>query len=420
MWHLYTRGVILPTAALVARAPSPFLIAPYLQLGRDDETGPSHSLTLRWFALDPAAFSVRYSTGGPMRPARVTAEGRVGSALLADLSGSGVYEVSRAGKVVQRSPFASPPAGKTVGYTAVIIGDSGRGLPGQWKLADTLGRERPSLLVHTGDVVYPKGTESEYARFHFPVYNADPGAARGVPLLRSVPSVAAPGNHDTAFRSAKDGLAYYLAWDEPTSMPGALPNMASLAQRRKEKARGNFSFAWGDSWWTVLDANTYRNWKLPANRAWLDRELARGAGYRWRFVAFHQPGFHSSKKKENERYMTSVYDLFTKRGVDVVFNGHVHNYQRTFPLRVSPDGKVEIQRGWKGGKAIGPITVVTGAGGAELYDQLLAAKPGVWKPFTANYVAGYSFTRMSVTHDVVRIMQIGLGGKALDRFEIRK
>ncbi len=411
---------IVPVVLAAGAAPSPFLVAPYLQLGADDETRPRKSLVVRWFALDPRSFALRYRVaGGSWTPARVAASGRLARAVLGDLPpGAKVeYEVSRGGTPALRTTATAPPAS---GYTAIVLGDSGRGLPGQWSLARTLGAEHPSLLVHTGDVVYPKGTEGEYARFHFPVYNAEPGSPRGIPLLRSVPSVAAPGNHDTAFRNAKDGLAYYLAWDEPTSMPGAGRDMASAEERRREKARGNFSFAWGDSWWTVLDANTYRDWRLSANRAWLDRELARGARYRWRFVAFHQPGFHSSKKKENERYMASVYDLFTKRRVDVVFNGHVHNYQRTFPTRVLPGGRVEIDRNWRGGRANGPITVVTGAGGAELYDQLLAARPATWKPFTARYVAGYSFTRLTVGRDAATIAQIGLGGRVLDRFTIAR
>ncbi|MER3496785.1 MAG: hypothetical protein C4320_08495, partial [Armatimonadota bacterium] len=130
--------------------------------------------------------------------------------------------------------------------------------------------------------------------------------------------------------------------------------------------------------------------------------------------------FHSSKKKENERYMAKIADVFTKNRVDVVFSGHVHNYQRTFPIRVT-GGQMTIQQTYAGrGKAQGTIYVVSGAGGAELYDQTMAAKPSIWRPFTAQYVAGYSFTRLDVSPTILRMKQIGIGGKVLDTFEIQR
>ena len=405
-------------ASVVAAAP--WVIAPYLQLGADDQTGASRSLTLRWFAKDTSGYGVRYDPDGRgMREAPVEAKNRALSARLNGLTRDFRYEVTRNGQTLLSATAKAPPP-RTSGYSAIVMGDSGRGLRGQYRLAQTLGKETPSLLVHTGDIVYPKGKEDEYTRFHFPVYNAEPGSPTGIPFLRRVTSVATPGNHDTGYRSTKNGLAYYLAWDQPTSMPGQQSELSTLAARRKEKARGNFSFAWGDSWWTVLDANPYRNWKSKENRAWLDRELTRGKAYGWRFVVWHQPGFHSSRNKEDERYMTSVYDLMTKHRVAVVFNGHVHNYQRTHPIRVE-GGKTILDQSYKGdGHANGTITVVTGAGGAELYDQLMAAKPTTWKPFTAKYVAGYSFTRLEVGAGAIRISQIGIGGKVLDTFRIAR
>ena len=413
--------MILAPALLAEKYPrSPnWTVAPYLQLGSDAQIGRTRSLTLRWFAPETTGWKVRYNPDDRWRDAPITVKGRAISAHLTDLGRTFAYTVIQNGQERYTAIAEGPPPPGTA-YTAIVIGDSGRGLPGQWRLAQTLGKEKPSLLVHTGDIVYPKGTESEYTRFHFPVYNADPGSKRGIPLLRSVTSVATPGNHDTAYRNTPNGLAYHLVWDQPTSMPGAQTDLSTLAARRKEKARGNFSFAWGPSWWTVLDANTYRNWNSAENRAWLDRELTRGAKYDWRFVVWHQPGIHSSQKKERERYMASVYDLLTKHRVAVVFNGHVHNYQRSHPLRVV-EGKTLLDRAYKGnGRANGVITVVTGAGGAELYDQLLAAKPATWKPFTAKYVAGYSYTRLEVGTGAIRISQIGIGGKVLDTFRIAR
>ena len=46
----------------------------------------------------------------------------------------------------------------------------------------------------------------------------------------------------------------------------------------------------------------------------------------------HAP-FNSSRAHFNEQQMRLVSDVLEHRGVDIVFNGHVHNYQRTRPLK---------------------------------------------------------------------------------------
>ncbi|MER3496786.1 MAG: hypothetical protein C4320_08500, partial [Armatimonadota bacterium] len=228
----------------------PLVVAPYLQLGPDDQTGVRKSLTLVWFG-HPGS-EVMYDAGAGKKRVRAQDDGARSTALLADLPPGRrfTYAISTRGTEWFRSD-AVTPAGGSQSYRAVVIGDSGRGLPGQWALAKALGKEQLSLLVHTGDIVYPRGTEQEYLSYHFPVYNAEPGAARGIPLLRQVTSVATPGNHDTLFRSPSvvegGGLAYYRFWDAPFT--GDHRDQPDPAQRLREKERGNFSFAWGPSWW---------------------------------------------------------------------------------------------------------------------------------------------------------------------------
>ena len=106
---------------------------------------------------------------------------------------------------------------------------------------------------------------------------------------------------------------------------GAYPRMA------------NFSFDYGNAHWTVLDSNPYVDWTNPELRAWVERDLAAAQNRTWRFVAFHHPGFNSSKAHFNDQQMRLLAEVFEAGRVDVVFSGHVHNYQRTFPLRFSPD-----------------------------------------------------------------------------------
>ena len=47
--------------------------------------------------------------------------------------------------------------------------------------------------------------------------------------------------------------------------------------------------------------------------------------------------------------MRLISDILEHRGVDIVFNGHVHNYQRTRPLKFL--AKPAPDRSFKAGKA---------------------------------------------------------------------
>lgn len=263
-----------------------------------------------------------------------------------------------------------------------VFGDSGRGLPGQRLVATQLAKYDPELIVHVGDIVYPRGRESEYLKYHFPVYGS---------VLAKTPSVAAPGNHDTAYRDLRaypDGLGYYKLWH--------VPNL----KQKWSKGPGNFSFAYGNAYWVILDSNTYIDWKGKEPQAWLKAELAKGAKHKWRFVAFHHPPYHSSDKKKDELHMRAVAPLFEAAKVTAVFNGHVHNYQRTKP--------------------IGGVTYfVTGAGGAELYDQKIAANKKLWKPFTAAYIPGYSFSSLEYDAQQAIVRQIDTKGKVIDTVKLQ-
>ena len=95
----------------------------------------------------------------------------------------------------------------------------------------------------------------------------------------------------------------------------------------------------------------------------------------------HNPAFSSSHQHYTEQAVRLWHPLFEACGVDVVFAGHVHNYQRTVPLTFAPaspgrdkkgrvDGEFGLDRSFDGEKATGPkgvIHVVAGGGGASLY-----------------------------------------------------
>ena len=188
--------------------------------------------------------------------------------------------------------------------------------------------------------------------------------------------VAAPGNHDIAARDLgqyPDGLAYFCYWDQPLNGPtgqeggplhpllyGPEANRTAFLQAAGPAypRMTNFSFDYGNAHWMVLDSNAYVDWTDPGLRAWVERDLAAAKDATWRFVACHHPPFNSSHAHFGDQRMRVLVDLFEAGKVDVVWTGHVHNYQRTFPLTFAVNRGADGRpvRSWTGSPAAGPST----------------------------------------------------------------
>ena len=344
-------------------------------------------------------------------------------------------------------------------FRFVLFGDCGQGTPAENAIAYQTFLAKPDFVFIPGDIVYGSGRISEYRTRFFPQYNTDePSTSAGAPLLRSVPFIAAPGNHDTAlnnYRRYPDALAYFLYWDQPLNGPAVPAGTAKVAhvltgseeaQPSFLKAAGpryprmaNFSFDYGNSHWTVLDANTYMDWSNPLLREWLTRDLEAAQSATWRFVGFHQPGFNSAREHFAEQYMRLLAPVFEKYHVDIVFSGHVHNYQRSFPMTFvaapQPDGsavgpKGEVAGEWKldksfrdGASAVphGVIYIISGAGGAELYSPDMQANPSSWQPFTDRFISQvHSLSVVDVEGKTLLLKQVSDSGDVVDSFRIAK
>lgn len=460
----------LPLVRSVAaeKDPGAFVVKPYLQLG---DAPRSESLMLLWHAEDrDADWSVEYRGEGQSvwKPAaapspRVVrlpsiAPHRVYRARLSGLEPGKAfsYRVRRQGEVVFSAEGRARP-GADRPHRFVLFGDCGAGTAAQRAIAFQAHRARPELLLIAGDIVYSRGRVSEYREKFWPVYNADEASpAVGAPLLRSIVTVAAPGNHDIATRDlAKypDALAYFLYWDQPLNGPLARAGAPSTPTLEGPQANrdaflaaagsayprmANFSFDYGNVHWTVLDANAYVDWTDPALLAWVARDLASARSAGWRFVTFHHPGFNSSKAHFDDQRMRMVSEVLEAGGVDVVFNGHVHNYQRSYPLRFVPepvrDGKADssnkgrIAGRWKLDRRFdgqthtrpdGIIYIVSGAGGANLYNPEQHDDPASWQEFTHKFHSkSHSLTIADVAGSSVTIRQVSVDGEELDRFTL--
>jgi hypothetical protein len=205
----------------------------------------------------------------------------------------------------------------------------------------------------------------------------------------------------------------------------------------------NYAFDYSGAHWTVLDTNVYADWTDPALRDWLERDLSSKAAREanWRFVAFHQPPFHSAREHAEEQRSRVLAELFERAGVDIVFCGHIHNYERTYPLRftaartadgksiaVAGDGRVAghwtLDRAYDGITQTHPdgvIYVVSGGGGARLYSRERHDNPASWQDFTARFIANiHSLTVVDVTTQRLTLRQVSAAGEELDRFVVTK
>ena len=89
-----------------------------------------------------------------------------------------------------------------------------------------------------------------------------------------------------------------------------------------------YSFKKGNVRFFALDSN----YMDPVQVAWLENEL-KNSGSDWKIPYFHHPLYASGMHGSHTDTRNIVEPLFIKYGVDVVFNGHEHFYQRIKPQK---------------------------------------------------------------------------------------
>jgi len=116
--------------------------------------------------------------------------------------------------------------------------------------------------------------------------------------------------------------------------------------------QSNYSFDYGNAHFLFLDANPHLfNDFLPGGNAfntapptfvsyptalgqWVINDLDSSRQI-WKIVVFHQPAFSSGDATIVNNQMRSIAKLLEDHGVNMVFNGHEHNYQRSLPIRAT-------------------------------------------------------------------------------------
>jgi predicted MPP superfamily phosphohydrolase len=127
---------------------------------------------------------------------------------------------------------------------------------------------------------------------------------------------------------------YKALIDAGVEFHAALGNHDDAAQTQYKLFNMN-----GQKYYTFKPQNGVRFFALDSNYvdqkqiAWLDKELA-ASGSDWKIPFFHHPLYSSGKTHGSAELQRSLLEpLFLKYGVNVVFSGHEHFYERIKPQK---------------------------------------------------------------------------------------
>lgn len=239
----------------------------------------------------------------------------------------------------------------------MAVGDTGSGTKAQYQLADVMRQYRAvfpfEFAIMMGDNIYGTENPEDFKKKFEDVYK--PLTDQGVKFYATL------GNHD----EPKQRLY------EPFNMDG------------KEYYR----FKKGDVAFYSLNSNYMDKRQLD----WLTAELAKDDS-RWKIAYFHHPPYSSGGKHGSSTGLREVIEpLFIKYGVDVVFAGHEHFYERIKPQN-------------------GIAYFITGAGGKLREGDVRERSPLTEKAFDADL----SFMLIEVGKDSMYFQVISRKGDTVD------
>jgi 3',5'-cyclic AMP phosphodiesterase CpdA len=192
------------------------------------------------------------------------------------------------------------PEGSQPRLRVALIGDVGDGGEQAYETAAAIEAQsevdRYDILMLLGDNVYPAGEPERVEATVFAPFE---------PLLDSgTELIAVLGNHDVLSDHGDAQL-------EALGMPARW-----------------YAVERGDLLGIALDSTRPDD---PEQLAWLERTLA-SSDATWKVVGLHHPAYSSGFHGSDEQLRDTFVPLFERYGVQVVFSGHEHDYQRSVPI----------------------------------------------------------------------------------------
>ncbi|TWT45946.1 Alkaline phosphatase precursor [Phycisphaerae bacterium RAS1] len=403
--HALAYAVATIVVGAVVRLVFPFILPVRIVEGPLVQGADGDQATLIWYTNRHVHCDVRAGdSGAPLQRAEVD-----GTRHRIRLTGlprdkDQRYEVLCESRVLHKAALKSvQPAATAFGF--IVFGDSGRGSSEQYRLAQRMEElagsdARVKFLLHTGDLVYGAGQRSDYRDRFFAPYR------RLIDRLCFWPSL---GNHDVS--EPNPAQAYREVFELPENGPAGLT------------PEENYWFDFGSARIVVADTNLAEAELAARVAPWMASAFAAAPhAIRWRFAVFHHPPYtvgphvKDESRPGIERVMVPAIQA---AGVDIVFCGHDHLYQRTRPLwNGVPTGQEAVSSapapaaGERGAEGRGVVYIVSGAGGAKLYEAAPAAsRPAYFEKVIDNI---HSFTHVAIDGATLHLRQISVNGEILD------
>jgi hypothetical protein len=209
------------------------------------------------------------------------------------------------------SPAASASDPVLVGAGDIASCDALAGAEATAKLIDKI----PGTVFAAGDLAYPDGSAADFANCYGPTWGRFKDRTRPT-----------PGNHEYHSGGASVYSSYFGA---------------AAGDLRK----AYYSYDLGAWHIVALNSECADVGGCDASSAqvqWLKQDLAQHSTL-CTLAYFHKPLFSSGAKHGNDAAMKPFWQTLYAAGVDVVLNGHDHDYERFAPQ--DPDGHMDEQHG---------------------------------------------------------------------------
>jgi hypothetical protein len=243
-------------------------------------------------------------------------------------------------------------AGQPVLNSVVVYGDTRAGTAIHQGIVNQMIPLRPDAVFNDGDLVDDGTSVSEMAQFDAII----------APLRSISPYYAAIGNHDA-----------------PATLLMADFNLSSRWYRVDI----------GDLHFIVLDSTTSDLSQGSTQYVWLVSQL-QSITTGFIFLVFHHPLLSSGAEHGSTLSLAHLIPLCEQYHVNIVFNGHDHDYERSFKN--------------------GVYYIVTGGGGAHLYPL------GTLTPYSQVFKPVNHFSLLSESGGVVTVKAIDTAGNVIDQF----
>lgn len=260
-------------------------------------------------------------------------------------------------------PVEETPTNITSATVFIVYGDSRDNHDVHRQIIEEMLNHPFDFILHTGDFVNRGDSTEEWEEFREITRVIERPPRKGLTAVL-YPTV---GNHDYPLDN------YFMTF-----------NMSTY-----------YSFDY--KYIHVVSLNVFENYtKGSLQYQWLERDL-NNSNATWKIVFFHVPPYSSGKHGSDMEARNTLVPLFEEYGVDFVFSGHDHIYERSYPIF---KGKIDDK---------GVVYFVSGGGGADLY----SAGSNWW---TAESKKVHHFIKVEVNQTVAYFTAIDVDGRVFDTY----